>query len=63
MDSNTNAQSAKIYQFPIRARPTTVRVALPSNVERMGAAPVNVVMGNCWYHEAAISQSATPKKS
>ena len=59
MNTSFHHGSAKIYQFPVRARPTigarrqeadtTVAIAAPDIIE--------VECGSGWYHEAAIEES------
>jgi hypothetical protein len=49
--------SAKIYQFPVRARPAAPRDQAPAAVEITAPGIIEVACGSGWYHEAAILES------
>jgi hypothetical protein len=58
MNVNNHQKSAKIYQFPARSRGVFADRRAPSpaeNTRLYDAAP-----GDCWYHDAAVQQSAGP---
>ncbi len=63
---NTNFQhgSAKIYQFPVRVRPTIGgRHEEAQSTAEINAPPVcESACGSGWYHEAAIQDSRRPSE-
>jgi hypothetical protein len=56
MNTSFHQGSAKIYQFPVRGRPTIgarhdeAKITVDINVPRVS----EVACGSGWYHEAAI---------
>jgi hypothetical protein len=61
MNTSTYQGTAKIYQFPVRARAVTAQRASTDAAEAM-ARRISDAVENCWYHDAAIKQSMGPTK-
>jgi hypothetical protein len=61
MSSNIYRESAKIYQFPTRARRVADRLAGADAADLMSQR-ISDAIGACWYHEAAIKQAAGSTK-
>ncbi len=59
MNTNTDRESAKIYQFPTRSRRAVAgRESSGAVVESIFQRVSEAAFGDCWYHEAAVGQSA-----
>jgi hypothetical protein len=58
MSTNTYQGSATIYQFPVRPRAVVTGTRSNPNtvVELNAQRTYDVVVGDSWYHEAAIQQ-------
>jgi hypothetical protein len=59
MTEQSRQQTAKIYQFPTRPRPSSVgprRVVKPSLQQTAASFPTAPCNGS-WYHDAAIEQA------
>jgi hypothetical protein len=62
MNTNLHHGSAKIYQFPVRVRPTIgarheeTKTAVGINAPGISEA----ACGSGWYHEAAIQEAKRP---
>jgi hypothetical protein len=61
MKTNNFQQSAKIYQFPARVRPTAAGSGDVAN----GMSPrlAKAAFGSGWYHDAAIQEAERPAKN
>ena len=64
MANTTHVETAKIYQFPVTARPTYRGPLVDANVmilERKANQFADAAFGGSWYHDAAIEAEHTPK--
>ena len=60
MSTDTHQVTAKIYQFPVRSRRAVAghRENAGAMTEPMSQSVCDAALSGCWYHEAAIQQSA-----
>lgn len=65
MSGAIHGESAKIYQFPVGGRAGVVTRRPESRFAREAEAikAMRMVIGDSWYHDAAIEDSATTRKS
>jgi hypothetical protein len=57
MTTNTDRESAKIYQFPARGRFAAVQREETKTVSTLASQQaVKVAVGSSWYHDAAIEE-------
>jgi hypothetical protein len=64
MITNFHPGSAKIYQFPVRARTTSAsnREQTKSSAEFTSPQITETTFGSGWYHEAAIQEAEQLRK-
>ena len=58
MNTSTPQESAKIYQFPLRPRGVIADQRKGAAIDSISQDIRNTAIGACWYHEAAVEQSA-----
>jgi hypothetical protein len=65
MTINNFQQSAKIYQFPVRIRPTAAGSREQAMIAGNVAAPrlARAAFGSGWYHDAAIQEAERPARN
>jgi len=59
MSTNTDRVSAKIYQFPVRPRRVVADDRADTSIEIESQRICDAALGACWYHEAAVAESAS----
>jgi hypothetical protein len=58
MTANSDRESAKIYQFPVRGRFAAAQLEETKAVSTPASQPVvKVAVGSGWYHDAAIQEA------
>jgi hypothetical protein len=62
MNTSTYQGTAKIYQFPVRSRMTVAGQRVGTDAAEAMALRISDAVEHCWYHDAAIKQSAGPTK-
>ncbi len=62
MNTSTYQGTAKIYQFPVRARLAVAGQRGSINAAEAMAERIADAVESCWYHDAAIKQSTGPAK-
>jgi hypothetical protein len=62
MDTNIYQGTAIIYQFPVRSRMTVAGHRQSTDAAELLAQRVSGALETCWYHDAAIKQSAGSTK-
>jgi hypothetical protein len=64
MTSNSHRESAKIFEFPVRARglPAGTRDAAKPAAVPASARVVKAEFGKGWYHEAAVVEVEPARK-
>jgi hypothetical protein len=63
MNTNTHQGTAKIYQFPQRSRADAGRGASAEAIAASMPQHICDALDNCWYHDAAVRQTAGLTKS
>jgi hypothetical protein len=58
MTTNSDRASAKIYTFPARGRFAAGRQEEMKPMLNFTSQPVRTAVGDAWYHDAAIKESA-----
>lgn len=58
MTTNSDRASAKIYTFPARGRFAAGRRDEMKPALNFASQPVRTAVGEAWYHDAAIKESA-----
>jgi hypothetical protein len=58
MTKSTQQQSARIYEFPVRARfAVGHRYEEPKPIAELASTRVKLVSGGAWYHDEAINDA------
>jgi len=65
MSAQVQAQTATIYQFPVRFRERKAELTEKSKIEanKIATQISDVAFGGGWYHDEAIRDDRTPHKS
>ncbi len=63
MNTHTEQRTAKIYQFPVPARTAAGRRGSAEAAAEAMSQRICDALDNCWYHDAAVRQSADSTKS
>ncbi|CAN7498399.1 glutamine synthetase translation inhibitor GstI [Rhizobium leguminosarum] len=63
MPTGFHRESAKIYQFPVKAIRNANRFERARLMEREAAEVCDAALDSCWYHDEAVRESDRPTKS